>query len=144
MKQLISMQILLIPILSRLGNTVAQEAPHQAGGILKHSPIAVSFKHLRNFWRSLKMPLINCKVELRLKWTECCVLSANGNDNVNVNDNTNNIIFAIKELYVPAVTLSTRDNQKLSKFLSKEFERSVYWNEDKATSENKNTTNEYR
>ena len=35
------MQILLIPIPSRLGNTVAQDALPQAGGILKHSSIAV-------------------------------------------------------------------------------------------------------
>ena len=47
-------------------------------------------------------------------------------------------------VYVPVVTLSARDNQKLSKLLSKGFERSVYWNEYKTKSENKNTTNEYR
>ena len=29
------------------------------------------------------MPLINCKVELKLKWTKFCVLSAGGNDNLN-------------------------------------------------------------
>ena len=29
--------------------------------------IAVPLKYLSNFWRSLKMPLINCKVELSLK-----------------------------------------------------------------------------
>ena len=29
--------------------------------------IAVSLKHLSNFWRSLEMPLINCKIELSLK-----------------------------------------------------------------------------
>ena len=28
--------------------------------------IAVSLKYLSNFWRSLEMPLINCKVELTL------------------------------------------------------------------------------
>ena len=62
------------------------------------------------------MPLINCKVELKLKWTKCCVLSAAGNDNVN-NIVSNNIIFTIKDtkLYVSVVTLSARDNQKLSK-----------------------------
>ena len=32
-------------------------------------------------------------------------------------------------LYVPAMNLSTKDNQKLSKLLRKGFERSVYWNE---------------
>ena len=41
-------------------------------------------------------------------------------------------------------TLSAKYNQKLSKRLSKGFERSVYWNEYKTKSENKNTTNEYR
>ena len=32
------------------------------------------------------MALINCKVELKLKWTNYCVLSAAGNNNVNGND----------------------------------------------------------
>ena len=44
----------------------------------------------------------------------------------------------------PVVILSARDNQKLSKLLSKGFERSVYWNGYKTKSENKNTTNEFR
>ena len=48
------------------------------------------------------------------------------------------------KLYVHVVTLSVRDNQKLSKLLSKGFQRSAYWNEYKTKSENKNTTNEYR
>ena len=53
--------------------------------------------------------------------------------NGNVNDN---IIFTIKDakLYVPVVTLTARDNQKLSKLLGKGFKRSVYWNEYKAKS----------
>ena len=38
------------------------------------------------------MPLINFKVELKLKWTNYCFLSANGNDNDNENANLNNII----------------------------------------------------
>ena len=32
------------------------------------------------------------------------------------------------KLYVPIVTLSAEDNVKLSKLLSKRFERSIYWN----------------
>ena len=87
------------------------------------------------------MPLINCKVELKLKWTKYCVLPANGNDN---NDaNSNNAIFAIKDtkLYASAVTLSAKDNQKLTKPLSKGFERSMYCNKNKLKKENKNTTN---
>ena len=34
--------------------------------------------------------------------------------------------------YVPIVTLSSEDNEKLSKLLSEEFKRPVYWNEYKA------------
>ena len=37
--------------------------------------IAVPLKYLSNFWRSLEMPLINCKVELSLDWIENCVLT---------------------------------------------------------------------
>ena len=47
-------------------------------------------------------------------------------------------------MYVPIVTLLARDNQKLSKRLSRGFEISIYWNEYITKSENKNTTNEYR
>ena len=79
---------------------------------------------------------INYKIELKLKWTKYCVLPANGNDN----DNANNTVFTIKEtkLYVQVLTLSARDNKKLSNLLSKGFERSVYWNDYKTKSENKN------
>ena len=42
------------------------------------------------------------------------------------------------------VTLSAKDNQKLSKPRSKGFETSMYWNEYQTKSENKITTNEYR
>ena len=71
-------------------------------------------------------------------------MSAVAADNANVN--SNNISFSIKDtkLYLPGVLLSAKDNQKLSKLRSKEFERSVYWNEYKTKSENENITNEYR
>ena len=36
--------------------------------------IAVPLKYLSNFWRSLEMPLIKCKVELSLTWNPNCVL----------------------------------------------------------------------
>ena len=69
-----------------------------------------------------------------------------GTENIiNDNDNDNNI-FAIKDtkLHVPVVTLSASDNQKLSKHLSKGFEKSVYSKKYKTKNENKNSTNEYR
>ena len=55
------------------------------------------------------MPLINWKVELKLKWTIYCVLSAAGNDNVSHNnDDGKNIIITNKytKLYVSVVTFS--------------------------------------
>ena len=99
-----------------------------ANGILKNATIAVPLKYLSNFWKSVGMPLINCKIELKCKWTKYYVLPAAGNDNVNSNDNDNKFVFTIKEtkLFVPVVTLSARENQKLSKLLSKGLERSVY------------------
>ena len=82
--------------------------------------IAVPLKCLSYFWRSLEMPLINCKVELSLKWYENCILSSAGTV----------AAFGIidTKLYVPVVTLKTGDNGKLSKPLSEGFKRSVYWN----------------
>ena len=64
----------------------------------------------------------------------------------NADANSNNIIFTTKDrkLFIPVVTLSAKDNQKLLKLLSKGFGRSVYCNEYKTKSEYKNTTNEYR
>ena len=126
-----------------LGNAVAQ-ADNAANGILRNATIALQLKYLSNLWRSLEMPLINCKVELKLRWTKHCVLSPAGNDNANCNDD--NIIFTIKDtkLYLPVVTLSARDNQKLSKLSSKEFERSVYWNQYKTKGDNKNMKSEFR
>ena len=90
------------------------------------------------------MPLINCKVKLKQRKTNYCVLASTGvgHDGTGYND----FIFTINDtqLYVPVVTFSAKGNQKLSNHLSKRFEISVYWNEYKTKSENKNTKNEYR
>ena len=63
------------------------------------------------------MPLISSKVELKFRWTKHCVLSVLAVANVDNYDGDNsNKIFTVKDtkLYVPVVTLSTKDNQKLS------------------------------
>ena len=66
--------------------------------------IAVPLKYLSNFWRSLEMPLIICKVELSLNWTESCIHTLNPNANNNINKATFTITDAKR--YVPIVTLS--------------------------------------
>ena len=82
-------------------------------GILKTATIAVPLKYLSNFWRSLEMSLINCKFELKHKWTKYCVWSAAIADSDNAY--SNNIVFTIKDrkLYVPVLTLSAKENRKL-------------------------------
>ena len=102
-------------------------------------------KYLSNVWRSLKIPLINPKAESKLRWANQYVLSIASTANANDKNNDNGVIFAIKDtkLYISLVTLSARDNQKLSKRLSKGSERSVYWNEYKAKFDIKNTANKF-
>ena len=78
--------------------------------------IAVPLKYLSNFWRSLEMPLINCKDEISLKWIENCILTIHSDDDNNINKATFTITDAKR--YIPIVTLSSENNVKLSKLLS--------------------------
>ena len=52
-----------------IGNT-------ETNGTKKRVKIAIPLKYLSNFWRSLEIPLINCKIELSLKWIENCTLTS--------------------------------------------------------------------
>ena len=62
--------------------------------------------------------MINCKVELKLRWTKYCLLSLAGTKNVNGNNDDNNIVLTIKDtkLYVPVLTLPAKDSQHLLAF----------------------------
>ena len=60
-----------------LGNTDADEYNRV---LKKNETFAMPLKYLRNFWRSFEMPLINCKVESKLKWKKYNVLAAAGAD----------------------------------------------------------------
>ena len=77
-------------------------------------------KYLVTFWRSLEIPLINCRVEPSLSWNENCILSSEDG----------NSVFAITDakVYVPVVALSIEENTKLKKLLREGFKRLVYWN----------------
>ena len=77
---------------------------------------------MSNFWKSLDLSLINCKIELELTWSKYCVISeaskttaverANPADETlttGATFQTNNA-----KLYVPVVTLTNHDNIKFS------------------------------
>ena len=80
----------------------------------------VKCKYLSNFWRTLEMPLINCEVSLILTWSSTCVITnSTGEGKFKITD-TN--------LYVPVVTLPTKDNEKLLQQLGSGFKRVINWN----------------
>ena len=86
--------------------------------------LVVSLKYVSNFFRSLEMPLVNCKVDLELTWNRNCVVcSADGVGG-------NQVTFKVTDtkLYVPIVSLSTKDNTNLTKQLNEGFKRTIYWN----------------
>ena len=90
-----------------LGKT--KNAVANTNSSVKDAKIVVPLKYLSNFWRSLEMPLINCKVHLELNWIEGYILSSAG-------DSTKFEITDAK-LHVPLVTLSTIDSTSLTKQL---------------------------
>ena len=82
-------------------------------------------KYLSNFFRSLEMPLINCKIHLELNWNNNCVMYGD-NDDAGGNNRKTTFKITNTKLYVPVVTLSTKDNVNLTKQLNEGFKRSVY------------------
>ena len=86
------------------------KAPTAAdNGVFKNVEIAVPLKYLSNFLRSSEMPLIDCQIHLEFNWSKDCVMSSV----VGVTE------FKIKnrKLYVPIVTLSSKDKTKLVKII---------------------------
>ena len=55
----------------------------------------------------------------------------------NANDRETTLKITSTKLYLPIVTLSTKDNVNLTKQLNEGFKRSVYWNEYKSKIETK-------
>ena len=87
--------------------------------------LVVPLKYVSNCFRSLEMPLLNCKIDLELTWYKDCMISS-------VNAAAGQIVsFMITntKLYVPVVTLSTKDNTNLTKQLNEGFKRTIYWNQ---------------
>ena len=66
------------------------------------------------------MPLINCEVNLILAWSSTCVITnSTGAGTFEITDT---------KLYVPPVTLSTKENAKLLQQLKSGFKRVINWN----------------
>ena len=97
----------------------------------KNLEIIVPLKYLSSFWRTLDIPLINCKINLILTWSENCVLtdiitqvaSTNAYSAIPAIQPPANAIFKIKDakLYVPVVTLSAQDDNKFLEQLKPGF-----------------------
>ena len=51
---------------------ITESAP--ADGNSKNFEIATPLKYPSNFWRALAMTLINCEINLILKWSSTCVI----------------------------------------------------------------------
>ena len=96
------------------------DAVNNTNRSVKTKTIVVPLNYLSNFWRSIEMPLIDCKIHLELNWIEDYFLSSAGNSaKFKITDAT---------LHVPIVTLFSKNNVNLTKQLSIGFKRSVYWN----------------
>ena len=106
--------------INSLGNMAAAD-PDAARVARLNVKIVAPLKYLSNFFRSLEMPLINCKIKLNSTWKKECLLS----------NDAGNAVFIINDtkLYVLVVTLSKEDNKDFIKQQNKGFQRSIYWNE---------------
>ena len=76
----------------------------------------VPLKYLSNFWRTLKIPLINWEFNVELNWSKKCVIVATA------------VVTAVAKLYVPVVNSSTHNNAKLLEQLKSGFKRTINWN----------------
>ena len=105
--------------------------------------IAIPLKYLGNFWRSLDIPLINC--EITFIWYKECVLvdRAHRGPPVAAISSPTDAKFEITDckLYVPIVTLSTENDNKLLEQLKSGFRRTIKWNKYMSQISNQNKNN---
>ena len=110
--------------------------------------ITIPLKYLGNFWRSLDIPLINCEITLILSWYKECVLvgrTFRGPPAAAANriNSLTDAKFEITDckLYVPVVTLSAENDNKLLEQLESGFRRSIKWNKYMSQMSNQNKNN---
>ena len=107
---------------------------------LEEIKVAFPLQHLSSFWRSLRTLLINCEISLDLRWCKNCVFTSKATRNalpaegdnpaVAAINNPTNAEFSITDckLYVPVVTLSAENENKLLEQLKTGFPLTVEWN----------------
>ena len=108
-------------------------------------------KYLSNFWKIVNMPLINCEVYLTLIWLENCVIVSKATREADPDadpaltgiNNQTNALFKITncKLYVPVVTLSTENDNKLLEQLKTGFKRTIKWNKYRSEMSNQTKNN---
>ena len=89
----------------------------------KNVKITLPLKYFSHFWINLEMSLINCEINLILTLPNRCFII----DNPIVGQEPTFTITDTK-LYLPVVTLSTKDNAKLLEQLKSGFKRTINWN----------------
>ena len=118
--------------------------------------IAIPLKYLDNFWRSLDIPLINCEITLILPWYEKCVLvgkvlrnasDPQPNPPIAAIESPTDAKFEITDckLYLPVVTLSAENDNKLLERLKSGFKKTIKWNKymSQMSNQNKNKNLNY-
>ena len=56
-------------------SSIGESTTVDGNRVFKNVKIAVPLKYLSNFWISLEMPFINCKIHFELNWSRDCVMS---------------------------------------------------------------------
>ena len=99
--------------------------------------VVVSLKYFSNFWASLDFPLINCEIQLELRWRKNCVISKISRifravDDLPVQEvatKATGAAFQINnvKLYVSVVTLLINDNIEILENVKQWFKRTISW-----------------
>ena len=77
----------------------------------KNAQMLVPLKYLSSFVTDLELPMINTKLHLELSRSKNCIMST---IEIDGNNDTNTFEITKTELYVPVVTLDTKDNETLN------------------------------
>ena len=123
---------------------------------LERIKVVVPLKYLSRFFMNLDTPLINCEIELDLKWSNNCVLTSKATREAKEAEAGPPLLAAVPainapsdlkfnitdcKLCVPVVTLSAEYENKLYQQLKEGFARTVEWNKYRCQVINQAATN---